>query len=134
VSASTAGDHEHGDDGGTQRLIRTVHGKGFQFVGEVGDVSGAVIDGRSKAKSVHDADIAGPDHTRPVIAALPFVNLSDDVEQAFFFAAVTADIVANLSKHRWLDVIARDAMLGRDGDSEVFWRVLARTRGDARRA
>jgi TolB-like protein len=48
---------------------------------------------------------------------LPFVNLSGDAEQAYFSAAVTADIVANLSKHRWLDVIARNAMLGRDGKS-----------------
>jgi TolB-like protein len=106
-----------GDDGGAQRLIRTVHGKGFRFIGEVSDSTAAVTSAEpSKSRSVHDS-AAGPEQTRPVIAVLPFVNLSGDAEQAYFSAAVTADIVANLSKHRWLDVIARNAMLGRDGKS-----------------
>jgi DNA-binding winged helix-turn-helix (wHTH) protein len=31
-----------GDDGGAQRLIRTVHGRGFRFVGEVTCITGVV--------------------------------------------------------------------------------------------
>jgi TolB-like protein len=105
-----------GDDGGTQRLIRTVHGQGFRFVGEVSDNTGSAPSAESTdAKSGHDSVTTAQDPTRPVIAVLPFVNLSDDAEQAYFSAAVTADIVANLSKHRWLNVIAGNAIVGRDG-------------------
>lgn len=117
-----------GDDGGAQRLIRTVHGKGFRFVGEVSDSTGALtLPEQYDTKAVHHG-AAGADPTRPVIAVLPFVNLSDDAEQAYFSAAVTADIVANLSKHRWLDVIARNPMLGCDGE-QVDVRQLAGERG-----
>jgi TolB-like protein/Tfp pilus assembly protein PilF len=105
-----------GDDGGTQRLIRTVHGKGFRFIGEVSDSTGVAPSAESSdAESRHDSLTIAPDQPSPVIAVLPFVNLSDDTEQAYFSAAVTADIVANLSKHRWLNVIAGNAIVGRDG-------------------
>lgn len=114
-----------GDDGGAQRLIRTVYGKGFRFVGEVSEITGALTSpGPDDSNGIHNADAAGKDPTRPVIAVLPFVNLSDDTEQAYFSAAVTADIVAHLSKHRWLDVIARNVTLGCLGD-EVDLRQLA---------
>lgn len=115
-----------GDDGGAQRLIRTVHGKGFRFVGAVSDGAGVAPSGASSdAESLlRDSATAAPDHTRPVIAVLPFVNLSDDAEQAYFSAAVMADIVANLSKHRWLNVIARNAMVGRDGKPVAVRRLV----------
>jgi adenylate cyclase len=121
--------HAIGDDGGAQRLIRTVHGKGFRFVGEVSDITGALGSPEpGQANAVPYAADAGTNPARPVIAVLPFVNLSDDAEQAYFSAAVTADIVANLSKHRWLDVIARNPMLGCDRE-QVDVRQLAGERG-----
>jgi TolB-like protein/Tfp pilus assembly protein PilF len=120
-----------GDDGGAQRLIRTVHGRGFRFVGKVTDSTGVVTSpDPSSANPVPDTAAAGPDQTRPVIAVLPFANLSDDTEQAYLSDAITTDIVTNLSKHRWLDVIARNAMLGRDG-KPVDVRQLARELGIA---
>ena len=85
-----------GDDGKSQSLIRTVHGRGFRFVGtaRAGD------------------DDAGPSvgaREKPVIAALPFENLSGDTSQDYFADGVTTDIIAQLSKHRWLSVLARNA-------------------------
>jgi len=43
----------------------------------------------------------------PSIAVLPFENLSDDPEQAFFADGITADIISTLSKFRHLRIVAR---------------------------
>lgn len=46
---------------------------------------------------------------RPSIAVLPFKNLSDDAEQAYFADGVTEDIITELSRFRNLLVIARNS-------------------------
>jgi len=48
---------------------------------------------------------------------LPFVNLSGDAEQEYFSDAITQDIITSLSKHRWLDVVARNSSFGFKGKS-----------------
>ena len=116
VSESTLASHINavrkaiGDSGEDQRLIRTVARKGFRFVGEVREIQPA---DRETAPAP-----AGPDETpahavplpdRPSIAALPFVNLSGDPEQAYFTDGVVEDIIAALSRNRWLFVIARNS-------------------------
>lgn len=102
-----------GDDGKSQRLIRTIHGRGFRFVGEV-----------TLAKSAEGAAGAGaagaavaPDRSvfKPAIAVLPFLNMSGDADQEYFSDAITQDIITNLSKHRWLDVTARNTSFGYKG-------------------
>jgi len=55
--------------------------------------------------------------SRPAIAVLPFVNLSGDDEQEYFSDAITQDIITSLSKHRWLDVVARNSSFGFKGKS-----------------
>lgn len=45
---------------------------------------------------------------KPCIAVLPFNNMSGDPEQDYFSDGLTEDIITALSKHRWLDVIARN--------------------------
>lgn len=101
------------DDGKEQRLIRTVHGKGFRFVGEL-------IEEAPKA-AVKPIEAAVPDsgrsRTRPAIIVLPFANLSGDPEQEYFADAITQDIISTLSKHRWLDVMARNTSFGYKGPS-----------------
>jgi TolB-like protein/DNA-binding SARP family transcriptional activator len=105
------------DDGDAQRLIRTVHGKGFRFVGQVIGGAGAPISPEqpNPKPALAETAAAGPDQTRPVVAVLPFASLSDDPEQEYFSDAITSDIIANLSKHRWLDMIARNRTLGYKG-------------------
>jgi len=107
-----------GDDGGAQRLIRTVHGKGFRFVGEVINTTGAPTSPEpSNAKPARaDTATAGSNQTRPVVAVLPFANLSGDAEQEYFSDAITTDIINNLSKYRWLDMIARNTTYGCTGN------------------
>ena len=51
--------------------------------------------------------IALPD--KPSIAVLPFGNLSGDPEQEYFSDGIAEDILASLSRNRWLFVIARNS-------------------------
>ena len=46
---------------------------------------------------------------RPSIAVLPFDNLSGEPEHEFFADGMAEDIIAGLSKFRWLFVIARNS-------------------------
>jgi adenylate cyclase len=88
-----------GDDGKVQSLIQTVHGRGFRFIATVEiDNAPGVRAGPRKARE------------RPVVAVLPFENLSGDPGQEYFSEGLTADIVARLAKHRWLSLIARNTM------------------------
>ena len=99
-----------GDSGQNQRLLRTIARKGFRFVGDVSEIasrSAAVsIEPDAPGKTIAEAP-ALPD--RPSIAALPFLNLSGDIEQEYFTDGVVEDIITALSRIRWLFVIARNS-------------------------
>ena len=90
-----------GDSGDTQRLIRTLRGRGVRFVGTVEEpqVPGAV-DG-------NEPQLVLPDG--PSIAVLPFENMSGDPEQVYFADGMVDDILSALSRVRWLFVIARQS-------------------------
>lgn len=98
-----------GDSGSAQRLVRTVHGRGFRFVGEVrvslGDlaVPAAAL---PVAGTLHDTT-ALPPGERPSIAILPFSRIGDESTFAAIADAVPAEIITTLSRLRWLKVIAR---------------------------
>lgn len=47
--------------------------------------------------------------SRPAIAVLPFKNLSGESDQEYFADGVSEDIIAALSRNRWLTVIARNS-------------------------
>lgn len=105
-----------GDDGKSQRLIRTIHGRGFRFVGDV--VSATAIDEVTSLMEKTDenkADVRRNSGSKPAIAVLPFTNMSGNAEQEYFSDAITQDIITNLSKYRWLDVTARNTSFGYKG-------------------
>jgi TolB-like protein len=116
VSESTLTSHINaarraiGDSGQNQRLLRTIVRKGFRFVGdvcEIGSRSATVgTEPDAPGKTIAEAP-ALPD--RPSIAALPFLNLSGDIEQEYFTDGVVEDIITALSRIRWLFVIARNS-------------------------
>ena len=100
-----------GDDGEAQRLIRTVHGKGFRFVGEV---------------SACEAEVTGirppdPVDSKPSIAVLPFD--CTDPGLSIISDGVPHDVIVGLSRLRSMLVIARGSSFrfrGWSGDlSEV---------------
>ncbi len=64
---------------------------------------------------------------KPSIAVLPFQNLSGDPEQEYFADGMTEDIIAALSRMRWLFVIARNSSFtykGRTTDEKQVGREL----------
>lgn len=103
-----------GDDGKAQHLIRTVHGKGFRFVGSV---ESAEDNTQQAARPAAGTEAPASDHgsSKPAILVLPFANMSGDAEQEYFSDAITQDIVTNLTKHRWLDVVARNTSMSYKG-------------------
>jgi len=59
---------------------------------------------------------------KPVVAILPFDNLSGEPDQDYFTDGVSQDLITGLSKHRWLDVISRNssfAYRGRSADIKL---------------
>jgi DNA-binding winged helix-turn-helix (wHTH) protein len=102
-----------GDSGEEQKLIRTIAGRGFRFVGEVlkqsngGEPADTVGPPRDE---LHErSHPAVPPSDRPAIAVLPFVNMSGDPEQEYFSGGISEDIITALSKLRWFFVIARNS-------------------------
>lgn len=64
---------------------------------------------------------------RPGIAVLPFDNMSGDPEQEFFADGITEDIITELSRFRWLMVMARNSSFtfkGQSTDIREVGRVL----------
>jgi TolB-like protein len=92
-----------GDDGQAQRYIRTIHGRGFRFVAEVKAAGTAAV---AMAAAGHAAVATDP-ATRPSIAVLAFRWLGDPGAQATLAAALPHDLIAELSRLRWLFVTAR---------------------------
>lgn len=118
VSESTLTSHINaarraiGDNGREQRLIRTVARKGFRFVGEVKETPSAMDISFVKVELAKSDEfpLSTPTATeKPSIAVLPFLNLSGDFEQEYFADGVVEDIIAALSRMRWLYVIARNS-------------------------
>jgi TolB-like protein/Tfp pilus assembly protein PilF len=63
--------------------------------------------GQSSRSSILRESAEAMETTAPVIAVLPFTNLSGDPEQQYFSDGVTEDIITELSRFRDLFVIAR---------------------------
>lgn len=108
-----------GDDGKTQSMIRTVHGKGFRFVAPVmregdGEAVSAGAGGDESAPA--NAPVANRIRSdRPAVAVLPFENLSGDADQEYFSDGITTDLITHLSRHRWLAITARNTTFGYKG-------------------
>ena len=94
-----------GDDGKTQKYIKTVHKKGFRFVAEV-QVR------QQDNQGAKDAAAQKITISRPRILILPFHNLSNQASQEYFSDGISTDIITMLSKHKWLEVIARNTSFG----------------------
>ncbi len=92
-----------GDDGASQNMIRTIHGRGFRFVAPV-----EIADPAVEAIDETGMETAAAITTKPSIAVLPFENLNHDPAEDYFADGITEDITTALSKYRWLNVVARN--------------------------
>jgi TolB-like protein len=91
-----------GDDGETQRFIRTLPRKGFRFVGEVAEGPPATEPSFQVA-----AKLALPD--QPSLVVLPFADMSAAQNEGHFADGITEDLITELARIRWLFVIARNS-------------------------
>ena len=102
-----------GDDGASQRMIRTIPRRGFRFEVDVGH----------SGSSPHP-----PLPDKPSLAVLPFQNMSSDPEQEYFADGISEDIITELCRIGWLFVIAHNTTLSYKGQT-VDVRQVARELG-----
>lgn len=90
-----------GDDGRSQRYIRTLHRRGFRFIGDV-RVSASVTDG-----AVAAAAPPSERGSRPSLAVLPFRMAGGPSRYDALASALPDELITELSRLRWLLVTAR---------------------------
>lgn len=96
-----------GDDGKSQRFIKTVHRLGFRFVAEVNVVRGAAAL-RLADTAPSDAGAApSAEAVKPSIAVLPFRLIGDPGPYAAIGDALADELIVELARLRWLFVTAR---------------------------
>jgi len=98
-----------GDDGESQRFIRTVPKLGFRFVAEVEAAAAPTVREAVPAKAEGSA--------RPSIAVLPFKAVGE--RAAAMAEALPHDLIAELSRLRWLFVIARGSSFRFRGETDT---------------
>jgi TolB-like protein len=91
-----------GDDGESQRVIRTITRTGFRFIAALEDVPVA-----ASAEPLAPPEPQAQPINRPSIAVLPFSLLGDPGETGWLAEAIPHELIAELSRLHWLFVIAR---------------------------
>ena len=114
-----------GDSGKAQRFIKTVHGKGFRFVGDVqvAHSAGLVLPG----DDVERPDVSIETSPRPSIAVLPVTNHADASPDDTLADGLAHELITELARLRWLLVIARGSSFrfrGPDVDLREVGRLL----------
>jgi TolB-like protein len=112
-----------GDDGKSQRWIKTIHGQGFRFVGAatMSRPGGAIRREETSAVPAADSDC------RPSIAVLPFRLIGPAGAYAAIADALPHELITELSRLRWLFVTARGSsfrLRGSDADICGIGRLL----------
>ncbi|MEM1132748.1 MAG: winged helix-turn-helix domain-containing protein [Pseudomonadota bacterium] len=99
-----------GDTGQKQRLIKTVRGVGFRFIGDAitQDDSGLqrVASVASQSQNLQNTELTER-LSQPSIAVFPFRLVGDANDKSIFAEALSDDILTALSRMRSLRVIAR---------------------------
>jgi TolB-like protein/Tfp pilus assembly protein PilF len=90
------------DISGGAEWIETLPRRGYRYVGPV-----VVTRNPAEAADGQRPVLALPD--KPSVAVLPFLNLNDDPEQEYFADGMVEDIIAGLSRIKWLFVVARNS-------------------------
>jgi TolB-like protein len=112
-----------GDDGHQQKIIRTVARKGFRFVAKMEEQEAPRPASSAAPAPARTAENPGVTHDRPVIAVLPFTNMSGESEQEYFSDGISEDIITALSRLRWFHVIARNSSFMYKGQAVHIGRI-----------
>jgi DNA-binding winged helix-turn-helix (wHTH) protein/tetratricopeptide (TPR) repeat protein len=102
-----------GDERAGPRYIETVTRRGYRFVASV-----RVVDPAENQNGEALAPVAIEATQRPIVAVLPFINISGDQEIEYLADGVTENIINHLSRVSKLRVMSRSAVFRRmkDGD------------------
>jgi TolB-like protein/DNA-binding winged helix-turn-helix (wHTH) protein len=105
--------HALGDDGKSQRFIRTIHGKGYRFIASAKALRNkAVFDtsalaGGPLVEGAPDAAQRSDRSARPSLGVLPFRLIGNGGKYAALAVALPDELITELSRLRWLFIIAR---------------------------
>ena len=106
-----------GDNGRAQRLIKTIHGIGFRFIGSV-DATPSNQQSLIAQNSVDHSETDAT-NTRPSILILPF-ETSGNEPISILPMGLAHDLITGLSRLRWLKVISRfSAFRIADGSTDL---------------
>src|SRR5260221_14493728 len=83
--------------------IETLPRRGYRYVGPLVATGNPSVEANPQTSPA----LALPD--KPSVAVLPFSNLSGDPEQEYFADGMVEDIIAGLSRIKWLFVVARNS-------------------------
>jgi TolB-like protein len=97
------------DDGRDQRYIRTLHRQGFRFVADVQAVTDSPAEVREPGATAARSPAPELTASRPSIAVLPFHQVGDPGSYAAVAEALPHELIAELSRLRWLFVTARES-------------------------
>ncbi len=79
-----------GDDGKRQEVIKTIHGRGYRFVGNI-DVQGSETITSSLSRG-RNGSVSGIDRTIPYIAVLPFQNMGTNRQDDFLAEGISEEL------------------------------------------
>lgn len=92
-----------GDDGRSQRYIKTIYGRGFLFE----SVSSTNLATTAAPVTPSDSDGRAPDRAKPSLAVLPLRVVGPGSQHAHFAEALPSDIITALVRLNSVHVIAR---------------------------
>ena len=96
------------DSGDRQEVIKTVHGKGLRWMAASHEIAVPASAQEAVATDLDDSgELWVEPATRPSIAILPFDTLGDSTEARTLSKALPHDLIATISRLRWISVIAR---------------------------
>jgi TolB-like protein/DNA-binding winged helix-turn-helix (wHTH) protein len=102
-----------GDDGKSQKLIKTIHGHGYRFVAPATASRSAAAEvvtdpsGDRPSDGLHDLVARLDRISRPSLAVLPFRFIGGDERYAALAAALPDELITDLARLHWLFVTAR---------------------------
>ncbi len=98
-----------GDDGVSQRHIKTLRGRGYRFLSDVETIPTGQLSADFKRLTPQTPVQVNAVESRPSIAVLPFQLAGVAGKHAFMADAMPQDLITELSCLRWLFVIARNS-------------------------
>lgn len=110
-----------GDDGKCQRVIKTIHGRGYQFIADMEELAEKAMSAVRKPESV----LGSP--AEKSIAVLAFSDLSPERDQEYFSDGLSEELINLLAKIPDLRVISRTSSFSfknRNASTEEIGRQL----------